>query len=115
MFNQLKCPCGFCYVGKTKRDLRIRISEHRSGIRSRDKKFPAARRFNSPGRGVCRLRFMGVEAVRPLWRGGDRQREPVQTEASWIQHLHTEYPRGLNEPLIFVLFFYEYRWVLMHM
>ena len=55
------------------RVLRIRISEHKSSIRNRDERSPVARHFNSAGHGVCSLRFMGIEIVRPLLKGGDRQ------------------------------------------
>ena len=32
----LKCPCGLYYVGKTIRELKIRIGEHKSNIRNKD-------------------------------------------------------------------------------
>ena len=93
----LKCPCALCYVGKTKRELRVRISEHKSSIRNRDERSPVARHFNSAGHGVCMLRFMGIEVVRSSLRGGDREKKLLQREADWIHHLQTEYPGGLND------------------
>ena len=64
-------------MGETKRELRIRrIFEHKSSIRKRS---TVARRFYSAGHGVCRS--VGVEAVRPLLRGGDRERNLLQREA----------------------------------
>ena len=83
-------------MGKTKRELRIRISEHKNSIRNKDKRSPVARLFNSPGHGLCRIWFMGIEAVRPLLRGGDRKGKLLQREAYWIHYLQTEYPGGLN-------------------
>ena len=96
----LKCPCGLCYVGKTKRELKIRIGEHKSNIRNRDEKSPVARHFNSAGHEVCSLRFQGIEAVQPLKRGGNRDRLLLQREARWIHNLQTEHPKGLNEELL---------------
>ncbi len=96
----LKCPCGLCYVGKTKRELRIRISEHKSSIRNSDEKSSVARHFNSAGHDVCSLRFQGIEEVKPLKRGGDREKALLQREAFWIHTLQTEYPKGMNEELL---------------
>lgn len=95
----LKCPCALCYVGKTKRELRVRICEHKSSIRNRDERSPVARHFNSAGHGVCMLRFTGIEVVRSSLRGGDGEKKLLQREADWIHHLQTEYPGGFTEEL----------------
>lgn len=95
----LKCPCGFGYVGKTKRELRIRINEHKSNIRNHDIKSPVARHFSESGHDVCTLKFQGIEAVRSFTRGGDRERYLLQREAYWIYTLQTVFPNGLNEEL----------------
>ena len=100
----IKCPCGLCYVGKTKRELRVRITEHKSRIRNHDAKSPVARHFNEAGHDVCSLRFQGIELVQPLRRGGDRDRRLLQREAYWIHRLQTESPRGLNEELLLSCF-----------
>ncbi len=42
----IKCPCGLAYIGKTQRALKTRIAEHRSSIRTNDKKNPVAVHFN---------------------------------------------------------------------
>lgn len=83
----LKCPCGVCYVGRTKRELKIRVSEHKSSIRNRDEKSSVARHFNTAGHDVCSLRFQGIEEVRPVKRGRDRERRLLQREAFWIHTL----------------------------
>ena len=95
----LKCPCGLCYVGKTTRELKTRVSEHKSSIRLHDEKSPVARHFNAAGHGVCDLRFQGIELVKPMRRGGDRGRLLLQREAYWQFLLNTESPKGLNESL----------------
>ena len=96
----LKCPCGFCYVGKTKRELRVRINEHKSNIRNHDIKSSVARHFNESGHDVCTLKFQGIEAVKALKRVGDRERYLLQWEAYWIFMLQTVHPNGLNEELV---------------
>ncbi len=101
VLNLLKCPCGFCFVGKTSRGLRIRISEHKS-IRNWDEKSPVARHLNSAGHRVYSQRFMGVEAVKPLLRGGGRERKldsSITDRVSW----------GLKWGITSVLFFMNAR------
>ena len=100
----LKCPCGLSYVGKTTRELRTRISEHKSSIRNKDMKSPVARHFNSAGHDVCTLKFQGIEFVPPPKRGGNRDKILLQREARWIHLLQTESPKGLNEELILSCF-----------
>ena len=104
----LKCPCGLCYVGKTTRELKTRVSEHKSSIRLHDEKSPVARHFNAAGHGVCDLRFQGIELVKPMRRGGDRGRLLLQREAYWQFLLNTESPKGLNESLSLSCFLQVY-------
>lgn len=59
----LKCPCGLCYIGKTNRELRLRIIEHKSSIRRKCETSPVARHFNAMGHDICSLRFQGIELV----------------------------------------------------
>ena len=91
-------------MGKTTRELRTRISEHKSNIRLHDDKSPVARHFTAAGHGVCDLRFQGIEFVEPMRRGGDRGRLLLQREAYWIHTLRTESPKGLNEELVLSCF-----------
>lgn len=100
MVYLIKCPCGYCYIGKTKRELKTRITEHKSNIRNRDERSPIARHFNNVKHDICTLRFQGIEVVHPLPRGGDRDRVLLQQEARWIHFLDTVFPRGLNEELV---------------
>lgn len=41
----LKCPCRFCYVGKTEIKMIIKISEQKSNIRNVDERSPKPRYF----------------------------------------------------------------------
>lgn len=106
----LKCPCGLRCVGKTKRELRIRISEHKSSVRNFDEKSCVMRHFNSTGHDVCSLRFQGMKEVKLLKRAGNREKVLLQREVYWIHTLQTEYPKGMNEELLlgcFQLVFYS--------
>ena len=96
----IKCPCGYCYIGKTTRELKTRITEHKSNIRNRDERSPIARHFNDAKHDICTLRFQGIAVVHPLPRGGDRDQALLQQEAQWIHFLDTVFPRGLNEELV---------------
>ncbi len=41
----LRCPCGLGYVGKTSRQLKTRIAEHRCAIRHQDPRSPVEQHF----------------------------------------------------------------------
>ncbi len=93
----LRCPCGLCYVGKTSRPLKNRISEHRCAIRHRDPKSPVAQHFANSRHSVSTLQHIGIEVVKCPRRGGDINILILQREAFWIFTLDTLSPRGLNE------------------
>ncbi len=69
----IKCPCGLCYIDKTNRELKTRISEHKSAIKNKDQKSPIARHFSMCKHEVSAMRFMGIEAVKPPHGEGDRE------------------------------------------
>lgn len=93
----IRCPCGLAYIGKTSRELRTRISEHRSKIRSGDERSPVAAHFKKAGHNVSALRYLGVEGIVRQRRGGDLERRLLQRETFWIYSLNTLSPNGLNE------------------
>lgn len=95
----LTCPCGLLYVGKTKRQLKTRIFEHKSSIRRNDDKSSVARHFHSAGHDANMLKFMGLEVVNRSPRGGDRDNHLLQREAWYIFSLNTCIPNGMNEDL----------------
>ena len=59
----LTCGCNKSYVGKTRRTLKTRISEHRSAIRNCDEKSPVAIHFKEAKHPVSSLRYIGIEQV----------------------------------------------------
>ncbi len=93
----LRCSCGLCYVGKTSRPLKNRISEHRCAIRHRDPKSPVAQHFANSRHSNSTLQYIGIEGVKCPWCGGDINILLLQREAFWIFTLDTLSPRGLNE------------------
>lgn len=93
----LTCPCGLCYVGKTTRALKTRISEHRSAIRNCVATSPVAQHFMKAKHNVSSLKFIGLETVKYPRRGGDLDNLLLKRELFWIYTLETLAPRGLNE------------------
>ncbi len=55
----LHCPCGLGYVGKTSRQLKTRIAEHRCAIRHHDPRIPVAHIFLSLNIDINILTFKG--------------------------------------------------------
>lgn len=92
----ITCPCGKVYVGKTTRQLKQRIAEHRSTIRRKDDTYPLACHFMEMEHTVASLRYIGIEKVETPRRGGDLDRILLQREAEWIHRLDSLAPRGLN-------------------
>ena len=101
----LTCPCKLWYIGKTKRELKTRICEHKWAIRHHDEKSSVARHFNQANHSLGDLRFFGIEIVNMPKRGGDRDRLLLQRECFWIHSLDSMMPNsGLNEENIFTCF-----------
>ena len=96
----LKCPCGKVYVGQTKRNLKVRIAEHKAAIRNGNMEYAIARHYKERGHGsTASLKFMGIEKVTLPPRGGDMKKLLLQREAFWIFTLNSVEPHGLNESL----------------
>ena len=93
----LTCPCGKAYVGKTSRELKVRISEHRSSIRTASLTSPVAQHFVQYNHLVSSLRYTAIEKVERPKRGGNFENIILKREAFWISHLNTLSPNGLNQ------------------
>ncbi|XP_063077568.1 uncharacterized protein LOC134467623 [Engraulis encrasicolus] len=94
----LKCPCGLMYIGQTKRNLKLRIAEHKASIRNGNMEYAIARHYKDRNHGsATTLRFVGIERVMPNPRGGDLIKQLLKREAHWIHKLNTVEPHGLNE------------------
>lgn len=95
----IKCPCGLLYIGETSREIKIRIGEHKSAIRTNNKKSSVARHFASAQHTIAQLKFQVIEQIQRHQRGGDRSRKLKQREAFWIHTFNTVSPLGMNESL----------------
>ena len=94
------CPCGLTYVGKTSRQLKQRMSEHKSSIRRNVREYPVAAHFNDANHDISTFFFIGIEQVSLPKRGGNLDLLLRQREAYWIHTLQTLAPKGLNDELL---------------
>ncbi len=74
----ISCPCGLQYVGKTTRQIRTRIIEHKSAIRKIDEKFPIARHFRDANHPISSLTFCVIQQIKTP-RGGGGYGTPAAT------------------------------------
>ncbi|OCT67303.1 hypothetical protein XELAEV_18038589mg [Xenopus laevis] len=97
----LKCLCGLIYVGQTIRSIKTRIKEHKNDIRNFKQgtytDTAVARHFNAAKHTHGQLRWVVLEIVQLLYRGGDFKQKMLQREANWILKLNALAPKGLIE------------------
>lgn len=88
--------CSMNYVGETKRQLKDRLNNHRSTIKTK-KPTAIAIHFNEPQHNINNLQIMPIETL-----STDSEYERKLREAFWMKKLHTVYPLGLNNyPIIY--------------
>jgi len=97
----IRCPCGLGYVGKTSRQLKQRISEHKSLIRRKDTNYPVATNFLTFNHDVSSLWFCGIEKVSMPLRGSNVELFLQRRDLFWIFTLQTLSPRGMNDEALF--------------
>lgn len=98
---KLECPlCNVFYIGRTKRRLQDRVSEHKYAIRTKNENYPMARHFKDQHNSdPAILRAIGIDHIPQTMRGGDRLKQLNQRESYWIFKLKaTQYP-GLNDEM----------------
>ncbi|OCT82437.1 hypothetical protein XELAEV_18024967mg, partial [Xenopus laevis] len=100
----LTCPCGLIYVGETTQMVKSRISQHRSSINLGNTTLPVSKHLVDLGHTADQLKFMVLEVVPPMRRGGDRELKLKRREVWWINMLKSLYPRGLNRDCDLFLF-----------
>ncbi|OCT58485.1 hypothetical protein XELAEV_18002044mg [Xenopus laevis] len=91
-------------LGETVQKVKSRISQHKSTIKSGNLALPLSRHFKEFGHMADQLRFMVLETVPPLKRGGDRELRLKQREVWWINKLNSLHPHGLNKDYDLYLF-----------
>lgn len=93
----LTCPCNQIYIGKTKRQLRIRIGEHIGSIKKKDDDRPIplhfARLYNGDPKG---LMVQGIYVLNLPPRRGGFDTILLQKEKMWTYYLDSMVPKGLN-------------------
>ena len=93
----LQCSCNLQYVGRTKRALKVRVSEHVENIIKGFPKHSVSRHFDQVhNRDPTQLQFWGVEKYNPSWRGSHKIRTISQKESKWIHTMRTLVPGGMN-------------------
>ncbi len=90
------CPCGKYYIGKTTHSLKVHKAEHRSSVRCKNLIYPVAAHFAEAAHSTSSLRYIGIEKVAHLRRGGDFNKLLLKREAFWIYSLNTLAPNGLK-------------------
>ena len=102
---KLTCPCGYFYVGRTKRRLKDRLGEHKTAIRTKNPNYPMAVHYDAANHGdPSSLKAMALEVIPHHIRRGDRLKKLLQRETFWIVSLQaTKFP-GLNDEIDFIPF-----------
>ncbi|OCT55209.1 hypothetical protein XELAEV_18003862mg [Xenopus laevis] len=77
--------------------VKSRISQHRSSINLGNTMLPVSKHFIEKGHTADQLKFMILETIPPLKRGGDRELRLKKREVWWINKLKSLHPTGLNK------------------
>ena len=83
--------CGVQYVGETKNTLRMRMTQHRSAIKTKKVDQPVAKHFNLPNHSIANLRVIAIDQNNS-WTDKSRKAK----ENFWELNLKTTVPFGLN-------------------
>lgn len=93
----LTCPCGLNYVGKTKRQLKIRNDEQVQSLLQKDDERPLSLHFlKAHGGKPTGLKCKGIYRLNLPPRRGDFDKILYQKEKMWIFNLRSMQPTGLN-------------------
>ena len=85
------------YIGRTKRTLGKRVSEHIYNIKTGYEDHSVSLHFlKKHDQNPIGLKFWGVDKIHPKWRGANMVREISKSETKWIFLTNTLSPRGLN-------------------
>lgn len=95
----LTCPCNKFYIGKTKRQLCVRIGENMREMKDKESEKPLAKHFQKVHRGSYEgLKIKGICALKLPPRRRDFD-EVLLKEKWWIFKLGALIPQGLNTKL----------------
>lgn len=91
----LVCPCGLGYVGETGRELRVRLLEHRSAIRTNKVNAPLTDHFSRFNHKSDEFQWFILEKICGSRRGCDLEKKRKLREQWYICRLNTV-NKGLN-------------------
>ena len=92
--DQRKVPVNqLAYIGETKRQLKYRISDHKTYIKSENMEQTTREHFNLPGHNISNMKVTIVERVK---KNDDQYRK--EREKYFINKFNTFY-RGINRQL----------------
>lgn len=89
-------PCNLIYVGETTCDLKTRLNNHRYSIRKKRMDLPVSKHCSEKGHSEWDIRYMILDFVPPLRRGGDSLTQHKRKELEWIHRIDSLKPRELN-------------------
>lgn len=97
------CPCGAFYIGKTRREFRIRMREHIYAANIGDLDSPIGLHMVRIHKyKTTAFKFIDLDRVYPNPRGGDWDRPILQLEAKWIFKLNASDSKlGLNDQICY--------------
>ena len=96
----IECPCNLQYVGRTTRQLKIRINEHLKNIKNSFPNHSVSKHFASHhASDPSPCTFYGIDKIDRNWRGTHMLRSVSQNEMKWVHKLRTMQPSGLNVEL----------------
>lgn len=85
------------YIGRTKRTLSKRVSEHIYNITIGYREHSVSLHFREKhDRNPIGLKMWGIDKVNPNWRGSNMIREISKRETEWLFLTNTLSPNGLN-------------------
>lgn len=93
----LECLCSLQYVGRTTRQLKVRINEHLTNIKNGYPNHSVSRHFklcHDSDPSLCT--FYGIDKISRDWRGTHMKRAVSKNETYWLYKLQTMQPHGMN-------------------
>ncbi|OCT70436.1 hypothetical protein XELAEV_18037355mg [Xenopus laevis] len=92
----VQCECGALYIGRTIRQLRVRLGEHLRGIDNKDVDNPILKHFIMAHDGIPqKIRMFGIDKINEN-SGGNLTTKLLRLESNWIFKLGTIIPEGMN-------------------
>lgn len=93
----IQCPCLKQYIGRTKRALHVRLSEHVGNIRRGFSKHNLSQHYAKyHDKNIKGTLFVPLAKLQCHWRGTNKVRAIARLETRWIFDMKKYVPFGLN-------------------